>query len=170
MANVIHRTTLEFRRSANEPDFPEPTWKWNPDMAGVAGVPEKYWKAPADWDAGGAGPVEMTAPEKAAVDAVLDAALVALNRNESTAAVDTTAQATGWSHRALIAVFNQRDNYIINRLEEIQLALDAVKASTGPADNIRAAIPASWLATATRDRPAAIMAYKDEISGGGADS
>lgn len=68
MANVIHRTTLQYLESVNEPDYPEPTWKWNPSLLAVVGVPQKYWKAPADWDAGGAGPVEMTAPEKAVVD------------------------------------------------------------------------------------------------------
>lgn len=67
MSNVIHRTTLEFRPSVNEPDFPEPTWKWNPNMTAVVGVPFKYWKAPADWT-GNVGPVEMTASEKAVVD------------------------------------------------------------------------------------------------------
>lgn len=69
MADVIHRTTLEFNPSANSPDFPEPTWKWRPDMTAVSGVPRKHWKAPADWDAVGAGPVEMTAGEKATADA-----------------------------------------------------------------------------------------------------
>lgn len=75
MANVIHRTTLEFRRSANEPDFPEPEWQHAPDMSAVAGVPRRYWKAPADWGAPGAGPVEMAQAEKDAVDAaILEAA------------------------------------------------------------------------------------------------
>ena len=69
MANVIHRTTLVYIPSANTPDYPEPTWKHAPDMTAVAAVPAKYWKAPADWDAVGAGPVEMTSGEKATVDA-----------------------------------------------------------------------------------------------------
>lgn len=63
MAAVIHRTTLEFRPAANEPDFPEPTWKHNPDMTAVAGVLRRFWK----WDAVGERPVPMTAPEQAAV-------------------------------------------------------------------------------------------------------
>lgn len=71
MADVIHRTTLRFLPSVNEPDYPEPTWKWNPDMTAVAGVPQIYWKAPADWDVVNAGPVEMTQPEKDAVDAAI---------------------------------------------------------------------------------------------------
>lgn len=68
MAAVIHRTTLQYIPSANEPDHPEPTWKWSPNMAAVAGIPFRYWKAPADWSAAGAGPVEMTQAEKDAVD------------------------------------------------------------------------------------------------------
>lgn len=74
MSNVIHRTTLEFYPSVNEPDYPEPTWKWNPDMTAVAGVPGYYWKAPADWNAVGAGPVVMSQAEKDAVDAAMAAA------------------------------------------------------------------------------------------------
>lgn len=69
MANVIHRTTLEYLPSANTPDYPEPTWKHSPDMSAVAGLPRKYWKAPADWSPPGAGPVAMNAAEQAAVDA-----------------------------------------------------------------------------------------------------
>lgn len=69
MADVIHRTTLEFRPSVNTLEFPEPTWKHNPSMSAVASVPSRYWKAPADWNPVGAGPVEMTPGEKATVDA-----------------------------------------------------------------------------------------------------
>ena len=65
MANVIHRTTLQYFPSVNEPDYPEPTYKWSPDMSQVQGVPVQYWK----WDAGTERPVEMTAGEKADVDA-----------------------------------------------------------------------------------------------------
>lgn len=76
MANVIHRTTLEFRTSANEPDFPEPTWKHDPDMAAVSGVAPRFWK----WDVVGERPVPMTAPEQAAVVA---AALEAQRDNQA---------------------------------------------------------------------------------------
>lgn len=71
MANVIHRTTLEYRRSASESDHPEPAWKHNPDMSAVAAVPPRYWKAPPDWDAPSAGPLEMTQAEKDAADAAI---------------------------------------------------------------------------------------------------
>lgn len=72
MSNVIHRTTLEFRPSVNEPDYPEPTWKWDPDMSQVVGVDSRYWK----WDAANERPIPMTAPEQAAVDSAENAALV----------------------------------------------------------------------------------------------
>lgn len=168
--NAIHRTTLEFRRSVNEPDFPEPTWKWNPDMSGVAGVAAQYWKAPADWNAPGAGPLEMTQGEKDAVDAAAAAALVTNNREEASAAPEDTQDSIGWRSRALIELLNKRDNYLTNRIEELQAAFDAVKASTGPADNIRAAVPGSWLATNTRPRPDAITDYQTIIANGEADT
>ena len=87
MANAIHRTTLEYRASINTPDFPEPTWKHGPDMSAVAGVAFHYWKSPPDWNAPNAGPMEMTAGEKAAVDAASltaqrDAAIVQLQQTE----------------------------------------------------------------------------------------
>jgi hypothetical protein len=170
MADVIHRTTLEFLRSRNEPEYPEPVWKHNPDMTAVAGVPPKYWKAPADWAPAGAGPVEMTQPEKDAVDAAADAALVAQNRALAAAEPDETVQYIGWRTRGLIELLNQRDNFLTTRVAELQSAMDAMKASTGAVQNMRDAIPAAWLATNTRPRGAAIQDYKDEIAAGGADS
>jgi hypothetical protein len=169
MADVIHRTTLEFRRSVNEPNFPEPAWKWNPDMSAVTGVDRRYWKAPPSWD-GVAGPLEMTQPEKDAVDAAEAAALVTANRTLAAADVDDTQQPAGWNIRALIEIFNSRDNYLVNRISELQAALDAMKASSGAADNIRNAIPASWLATSTRPRPDAVQDYKDRITTGEVDT
>ena len=65
MANVIHRTTLEFRASANEAFHPEPEWKHSPDMSQVAGVEPRFWK----WDAANERPIPMTAPEQAAATA-----------------------------------------------------------------------------------------------------
>ncbi len=84
MADVIHRTTLEFRRSVNEPDFPEPTWKHSPDMSAVAGIAPQYWKAPPDWDAANAGPLEMSQAEKD----VVDAAALNASRDSTAAELD----------------------------------------------------------------------------------
>lgn len=88
MAAVIHRTTLEYRPSANEPDYPEPTWKWRPDMTAVAGVDPRYWKAPADWDAPGAGPLAMDQAERDAKDAADAAALNAAGRATAVGTLD----------------------------------------------------------------------------------
>jgi len=65
MADVINRATLEFLRSVNTPDFPEPTWKASPDMSQVAGVPPRYWK----WDVANDRPAGMSQAEKDAADA-----------------------------------------------------------------------------------------------------
>lgn len=63
MSNVINRATLELRVSVNTPDFPVGEWIVNPDLSAVTAVPKRYWKVRGD------AVVEMTAPEKAAVDA-----------------------------------------------------------------------------------------------------
>lgn len=48
MASVLHRTTKEYRGSANTPDFPAQDWVINPDMSAVAGQPVKYWAISGD--------------------------------------------------------------------------------------------------------------------------
>ena len=83
MANVIHRTTLEFRASANEAYHPEPEWKHSPDMSQVAGVEPRFWK----WDAANERPIPMTAPEQAAATATAlassrDSAVARLTQTE----------------------------------------------------------------------------------------
>lgn len=83
MANVIHRTTLEFRASANEAFHPEPEWKHSPDMSQVVGVEPRFWK----WDAVNERPIPMTAPEQAAATATAlassrDSAVARLTQTE----------------------------------------------------------------------------------------
>ena len=68
MANVINRTpaangTYRYRPSVNTPDFPSAAWLINPDLSAVAAVPRRHWKVVGETV------VEMTALEKAAVDA-----------------------------------------------------------------------------------------------------
>jgi len=69
MANVLNRTTLEYRRSVNDPDFPDPPWliiapgSGNADL--IATVPRQYLKLSGDVLS------EMTQAEKDAVDAAL---------------------------------------------------------------------------------------------------
>lgn len=79
MANVLNRTTLDFRRSVNTPDYDPAEWVINPDMSAVEGVDRQYWKLD------GERPVPMTADEQAAVDAAQAAAEITARRR---AAVD----------------------------------------------------------------------------------
>lgn len=58
MANVIHRSTFQYLVSVNTPDYSESEWIINPDLSGVAGVPEIFWKVVGD------SVVEMTQEEK----------------------------------------------------------------------------------------------------------
>ena len=177
MANVIHRTTLDLVVSAHTPNFPEPTWKHDPDLTAVAGVPQYYWKAPADWDAVGAGPVEMTQVEKDAVDVTRDATLD--SNNEALAvAVPDDITGMGVQMRASVKVANQRSNKLVNHILEIYGILAAIRDSSGPADNIRAQIPANGPLTPgavgatffaglnTRPLPDALQDYRDEVNSG----
>lgn len=60
---VIHRTTYEIRRNVTAASYDPAEWLINPDLSGVQGVPDYYWKVVGD------SVVEMDAAEKAAVDA-----------------------------------------------------------------------------------------------------
>jgi len=71
MANVVNRTAvpLQILYSVNTPDYDPADWIINPDLSILDTVPLKYCKVSGDLI------VEMTAAEKAAVDAAeLDAA------------------------------------------------------------------------------------------------
>lgn len=70
MSNVLNRTTLQYLQSVNTPDYPIGDWVINPDLSGVVGVPQKYWKLTGDVVS------EMTQPEKDAVDAAEAAAVL----------------------------------------------------------------------------------------------
>lgn len=128
MVVAIHRTTLELRPSADTATVPEPTWKHNPSLTAVGWtsesvpptVPFKYWKAPADWDAGGAGPVEMSAGEKAAVDA----ALLAADRDGRIARYDNLEDDLRQLLRALVDEFNAHSD----RLDEHGARYNALRA------------------------------------------
>jgi hypothetical protein len=127
--DVIHRTTLKFLQSVNTPDFPEPTWKHNPSMAAVASVPFRYWKAPADWSAGGAGPVEMTTGEKATVDGNL----LTASRDATVAQrVDNVEDAL----RAVVLVVRDELNLHADKINAILTAID----NNSTLANIRTAI------------------------------
>ena len=67
MCVAVCKTTAACCYSANTCDCPCASFLINPDLSGVAGVPNKYWKIV------GAAVQEMNAGEKAAVDAALAA-------------------------------------------------------------------------------------------------
>lgn len=168
MATVVLKADpTVFRVSANTPDYPTAEWLINPagfgSLYGI--VDPKYWKLTA----GGDDIEEMSQAEKDAVDAAEAAAITAANRAAPVAAVDAV-DGDGVRIRALIELFNKRDNYLTNRIVELQEDLQAIKASTGAADNIRAAIRASYLATTTRTKPDAVQEYKDDINAGNQDT
>ena len=63
MANVLNRTTKEFRRSVNTPDFPVENWIINPDLSSLIETDSKYWVIEGDTVR------DMTDVEKDVVDA-----------------------------------------------------------------------------------------------------
>jgi len=113
-------------------------------------------------------------PTQAQIDAVTQAQVDNQElldfREQAKLAPDILGSHLGVQARALIEMFNRRDNFLTNRIIELQDAMDAMKASTGAVANLRAAIPGTFLATATRPRADAIQDYKDEIDSGDADS
>ena len=80
MADVLNIVTLEVRRSANTPDYPNPPWLPVVDLSRVVGVAPQHWK----YDSVGQRPVSMTAGEIAA----FDAAALAASKNTSIAPLD----------------------------------------------------------------------------------
>lgn len=64
MSDVFNRTTWEFLRSVNTPDYDPGIWIVNPDLRAVTSVPERYRKSDARGEI-----VEMSAGEKIVVDA-----------------------------------------------------------------------------------------------------
>lgn len=164
MASVLHKTTSppDYRQSVHTPDFPDGSWFINPDISAVVSVPTKYWVL--------ADPVtEMDAGQKAAVDAAEAAALTAANRTE---AIDPTTDVTGPGvhTRAMIELHNKRINFAINRIVELQQALDVVRDSPGNGNARLDTLPATWLATSTRTKADAITDYTDDINAGNQDT
>jgi hypothetical protein len=105
MAAVIHKTTLEYRPSVNTPDFPTETWLHNPDMSAVIGVLQRYWKI------AGSAVIEMTVPEKSAVDAALASAALASAKSVADTAIDGLG---GYNLRALAKLIVDQLNLLRN--------------------------------------------------------
>jgi hypothetical protein len=116
MASVLNRTTKEFRGSVNTPDYDPADWIINPDLSAVSGEPNKYWII----DPPGSDTVRLaTLAEQAVIDAAINNATTQRDRTASSGAADDPG-AVGMQNRSLIEVFNQRDNYVINRIEQHQ--------------------------------------------------
>ena len=162
MPNYLHRTTKQYQTSVSTADLQEAVANYiqDPDVSAVAGFNTKYWTITGDVV------TLMSQVERDAVDAAIAAQLVLDRRAGAVADPD---QAASFQLRELFEVFNKRDNFLVNRIAELQDAMAAMKASTGAADNIRTAIPATFLATNTRTRADTIQDYKDDINAGGAD-
>lgn len=63
MANVLNRTTKEYRASVNDPDYSAIDWIINPDLSAVVGFENLYWIITGDTVS------LMSAPDRAALDA-----------------------------------------------------------------------------------------------------
>ena len=165
MPDWLHRTDDILLGSLSPVDLPEAAVNYiqDPDLSAVVGEPIKYWKRNASPDDT---VTLMNQTEKDAKDAAI---VLAANVDIETVLAsepDNTENELSTRVRALIELFNKRDNYLVNRISELQDAMDAMKASTGAAQNIRDAIPASWLATNTRTKADAIADYKADITAG----
>lgn len=62
MSDVVNRTTGQYLKSVNTPDYPEADWIINPDLSALGRVPQIYWKVSGD------SVIEMTQAEKDTVD------------------------------------------------------------------------------------------------------
>jgi len=157
----LHRTSKQVLLSIASADLPEAIANYieDPDMSGVFGIPPKYWIITGDFVS------EMSLAQKAVVDAALDAALVTDNREINLAEPDSE-QSEGMRVRALIQLLNKRDNYLVNRIIELQDALLAMKATSGGAQTIRDTIPVNFMASQVRSRADAVQDYRDDINAG----
>jgi len=48
MSNVLHRTTFQYLKSVNTPDYDPVDWVINPDFSQVQGAPTRHWKIVGD--------------------------------------------------------------------------------------------------------------------------
>jgi len=73
--------------------------------------------------------------------------------------------------RALIELLNKRDNYLTNRVLELQARVQAMLSSTGGVANMRTdGLAVSISETATRTKADAVQDYRDDIDAGNQDN
>lgn len=82
MANVLNRTTKEYRTSVNTPDFPVENWIINPDISSLIETDTKYWVIEGDTVR------DMTDVEKDVVDAAEASAAEAAAKIAAKAVID----------------------------------------------------------------------------------
>ncbi len=107
------------------------------------------------------------------------------NRQQAKEVADDTTK-VGMEVRALIETFNKRDNYLVNRIIELQNTVGAMINSVGNLQEMKdagataaaVAFPQTqatdatdhFQTSATRPKSDAVQDYKDEIDSGGADT
>lgn len=81
MANVLNRTTKQYLRSVNTPDYPVVDWIVNPDLADVIGWDSKYWIITGDVVTLMT-PAERSALDTAELESLRDQAVAQLDQLE----------------------------------------------------------------------------------------
>lgn len=165
MATVLNRTTTELRQSVNTANFSDTDWIINPDLSNVYGTPTKYWIITGDVV------TLMTAPQMAVVDATEAAAEILSHREGASTEPDEVDDYENVRVRGLIELLNKRDNYLTNRIIELQERVQAMLDSSGNLSNMKAAGSAINIsATNTRGYQAAVTDYQEDINAGNQDT
>ncbi len=110
---------------------------------------------------------------QAEIDAETNANAAALTTSIRSGAVNNVNSflTAGVEIRALIEVLNKRDNYLTNRIIELQNRVQAMIDSTGGVANMRTdGATVSISTTATRTKANTVTEYKSEINSGNADN
>lgn len=160
MSAWLHRTTLRYLPSTSESKLPEPVNDYvrDPDLSAVIGQPKKYWIINGDT-------VRMgDANEQSAVDTAEAAASLLAARAEA-----VTRASLDIGDREMIEVLLFEINKLWVRVEELQVALLAAKASTGGTANLRDALPANYLDFQPKLRSQLLQEYVNGINEGNSD-
>lgn len=113
MADVVNRTTKQYLRSVNTPEYPVVDWIINPDVSALAGVPTKYWVISGDVI------TEMDQTAKDAVDAAEVAARLAAQRQSLKDAYAETVA----SDKAIVLMLIDEVNILRAALSELKTNL-----------------------------------------------
>lgn len=125
MADVLHRTTKEYRTSVNTPDFPAVDWIHNPDLSAVTGFAPKYWEISGDLVG------LMDESERDALDSSEAQTLRDAVRAAAKAAYDSAMEEFAKALKAVALLTQDEMNLHALKINSI---LDAVDAATNLAD------------------------------------